>query len=358
MPTDADDLLLDDGARLVHIGPQKTGSTALQAALRARRKQMRTHGVRAVGLARRERLALWAALMHHGSQEPRYRDDFELWARVVDELTTAPGRAVLSHESLGKAEDADAQRMVGQLGGPRVHVLAVARRLDRLLPSQWQQRVKTNAITHSYEEWLRIVLGDDQHDPVWRNLWVPHDLGPLVARWSSAAGPERFTLLIADEADRLRLPRTVERMLGLPPGLLRPEEGHKTNASLSLDRLELLREINRLQASETGAPDSAWAGTARKAVKNVAPVPGERRAPSLPRWARTRVVELSEARADAVRRLGVRVLGDPDLLRVRPEELDEADDHVPQSAAARLTALVLREVHQAEPDRPQEPPAG
>jgi len=300
--------------------------------------------------------------MHHDSTDPRHRDDFATWAEVLGQLESAPGRAVLSHESLGKAEDADARRMVDTLGGPRVHVLAVARRLDRLLPSQWQQRVKTNATTLSYEDWLRTVLGDDRDDPVWRNLWVPHDLRPMVERWSAAAAPERFTLLVADESDRLLLSRTVERMLGLPRGLLRPEETHKTNSSLSFDRLEIIRHLNLPELSR-GAPSESTAGwltTVRRAVKGVGPVPGERRVPPLPPWARDRVVELSEARADLVERLDVRVLGDADDLRVRRKDLDEpADDlasTVPVALAAEILEKAVRSALEAERSTQQDHP--
>ena len=344
-----DDLLLPNDAMLMHIGPQKTGSTALQAATRAQRSALRRHGVAAFGLSRAERLALWSALMHPDSSDPRHREGLALWATVVDQAAREPGRTFLSHESLGKADKDGARRMVATLGGSRVHVLAVARRLDRLLPSQWQQRVKSGATTLSYEDWLEVVLGDQSDDPVWKNIWVPHHLEGLVDRWTGAAAPDRFTLVVADESDRRLLSRVVEQMLDLPEGLLQPEESHRANASLSYDRLELLRVLSRL-VDETwpgGDPTgtSAWTKACRRAVRQAETVAGERRVPALPPWALERVTNMSRQRADLVRSLDVRVVGDPDNLLV-PEETDPQPptraDMVPTELAARVLELAIR----------------
>jgi len=338
MSTEPEDLLLPEDARLVHIGPQKTGSTALQAAIHEHRAAMREHGVTAVGTEPEERRALWAALMHHDSPEPRYGGDLARWTALTDEVAQARGRVVLSNESLGKADDDGARRMVGALGGDRAHVLAVARRLDRLLPSQWQQRVRMHATSLSYDEWLEVVLGDHPDDPLWRNIWVPHDLEGLVARWTEAADPARFTLLVADESDRRLLSHTVERMLGLPDGTLRPEETHRHNASLSYGRLEVARLLARqLEGSDV---DEALRKRVARAMKRHEPFPAEQRMPELPSWARERVAELSDARAELVRALGVAVVGDPDHLRLPPAASD-ASDASPAVVPAELAAFTV-----------------
>ena len=46
---DPDPLLLAEGTRLVHIGPSKTGTSALQAALWGARASMREQGVHHAG---------------------------------------------------------------------------------------------------------------------------------------------------------------------------------------------------------------------------------------------------------------------------------------------------------------------
>lgn len=244
-------------------------------------------------------------------------------------------------------------------------MLAVARRLDRLLPSQWQQRVKSGATTLSYEQWLEVVLGDNPDDPVWRNIWVPHDLERLVARWTKAAASDRFLLVVADESDRRMLSRVVEQMLGLPDGTLRPDESHRTNASLSYDRLELLRVLGQLVDGREwpdGDPVRAaeWSKACRRAVKLVEAVPGERRVPSLPPWALERVTQMSRERADLVRSLEVRVVGDADNLLVPGDDGTETPtpaEVVPTELAARVLALTvsLGVQHDQERGRPTGP---
>ncbi len=351
MTADPSDLLLPEHARLLHIGPQKTGSTALQAASHENRDVLAQHGVTAIGTDRAERAALWAELMHPGSTEARYREDFARWDAMVAEVADATGRVVFSNESIGKAEDEGARRMADALGGERLHVLAVARRLDRLLPSQWQQRVKMNATTLSYEQWLGVVLGDHPDDPAWQNIWVPHDLERLVERWTAAAAPERFTLLVADESDRLLLSRTVEQMLGLPEGMLRPQEAHKDNTSMGYGRLEVARMLNERLGDVT--IDPALRSRVLRAVKRHEPWPNEPRVPDLPAWARERVSEMSDRRADLVRSMGVRVVGDPANLRVPPAEGgDEPDGRamVPAELAANAIAVAV----EAAADRERE----
>lgn len=351
MTASASELLLPDDARLLHIGPQKTGSTALQAAVQATRESLRQHGVTAVGTDPAERAALWAALMHPGSTEERYRDDFARWDAMVAEVDRAAGRVLVSNESIGKAEADGARRMVQALGGDRLHVLAVARRLDRLLPSQWQQRVKMNATTLSYEKWLEVVLGDHPDDPAWRNLWVPHDLGGLVGRWTEAAAPERFTLLVADESDRLLLSRTVEQMVGLPDGMLRPQEAYRDNASIGYGRLEVARMLNERLGDAT--IDPALRSRVLRAVKKYGSWPGEQRVPELPGWARDRVAELSDARADLVAGLGGRVVGDPDHLRLPPADRP-VEDAAPAVVPAELAAHAIAVAVEAAAEHQQE----
>ncbi|MCW2852073.1 MAG: hypothetical protein JWM84_1737, partial [Nocardioides sp.] len=59
----------------------------------------------------------------------------------------------MSDENFARAESPVMERIVTELGGPEGHVVAVARRLDRLLPSVWQERVKSGH-AGDFETWL------------------------------------------------------------------------------------------------------------------------------------------------------------------------------------------------------------
>lgn len=312
--TSAEPLRLPESARLLHIGPPKTGSTALQAAMHSRREEMRRHGVVHVAGDQRGKEAVYAALMDPDFAEHSEPRVLRRWQRLLDEMGAAgEQRVCLSNESLGRIDEAGVRRMVGALGGDRAHVVAVARRLDRLLPSQWQEWVRVGTTSLSYEQWLEVVLGDNPADRHWRDFWLPHDLERLVDRWVDATAPDRFTLIIADETEPRLLSRSFEQLLGLPDGLLRAEETHRANKSASLVRVEVVRRLN-LALDELPWPadvKAALRSRVAKRIRSAAPWPGESPIPPLPSWAAAHVTELNLQREKWARSLGVRVIGDP-----------------------------------------------
>ena len=106
------------------------------------------------------------------------------WKQLVREVADAGDQRVcVSNEDFGRATPRRSAAGRG-LGGDGVHVVAVARRLDRYLPSQWQERVKAGD-RRSYDDWLRVVLDTTDDEFAWdrKNVWFSHDIGDLVARW-------------------------------------------------------------------------------------------------------------------------------------------------------------------------------
>jgi hypothetical protein len=310
-------LLLPAGTRMVHIGPQKTGSTAIQAAMNNARATLLEHGVRYAGQGTRPREAGWA-MLGIGVPVGRKKPGMERWDALVREVEgAAEARVCISNEDFAKAGASAAARVVEDLGAERVHIVAVARRLDRLLPSQWQERVKARQ-TLSYEDWLREILGEPSDSATWRNVWVPHDVESLVERWAGLVGPERFTLILSDDSDRMLLPRTFEAMLGLPRGLLELDST-LSNRSLSLNEAELVRHLNERFAEHGWQPDAYLDFMQRGVIPRLKSRPraaDDLPIPRLPPWAAERVRQISDRRAEAVKAMDVRVVGDPDCLRV------------------------------------------
>jgi hypothetical protein len=311
------DLLLPEGSCLLHIGPYKTGSTAVQVAMHKARGAMRERGVVYPGTWQRAMRPGWAVLGY----TPRGRDPvpIEVWQDLVAEVRDpAAIRSCVSTEDFGSASPARAKRIVDDLGGDSVHVVAVARRLDRLLPSQWQERVKSHD-TFTYDAWLRLVLGKDREDREWRRFWASHDVGGMFDRWAPASGPDRFTLVVPEPSGLDLVPRTFERMLGLPEGLLQPPAA--TNASLSANGTELVRRLNEVFAAE-GWPDTTYHRLVQRGVTlrmiEAPRAPGEAPIPPLPAWAAERAAELSERRVRQVQERGMRVVGDLAHLLMEP----------------------------------------
>ena len=281
------------------------------------RDDLRALGVVYPGPGPRPRAAA-AAGLGFDRMSPRDVDSTESWEELLRQVGSPEAvRVCVSLEAFGRATDEQIERIVETLGGERPHVVAVARRYDALMPSQWQQRVKTQ-LRMSYDEWLRLVLGDPApEDEHWSNLWVPHDTVALLDRWSRVAGAENVTLIVADEADRALLPRTFEQLLDLPPGML-VDRGGRANTSLTYEQAELLRGLNGV-FHERGWEGQPYVELVRRGVVPAllsAPPSGEAKVPAVPAWARDRLVELSDRRIEGLSRQPVRVLGDPELLRI------------------------------------------
>lgn len=349
------------GTRLIHIGPQKTGSTAIQAAMHAKREELAELGVVYPG----PRMRPLRAGAEIGFPMPRGKPQGPpgAWQRLVD-LVAAAGdsRVCVSHEAFGRATPEQVQRIVTGLGGERPHVLAVVRGYDSYLPSQWQQRVKAG-VRATYEEWLRIVLGDDSTEREWRQVWVPHDTVGLVRRWSERVDPADITLLIGDESDRSLLPDVFERLLALPKGFLTVEQS-TANRSLSYPETELLRGLyaNFAAAGRTDREHFRLIHRGVIAALVAAPYPdGEPRVPALPDWAYERVAELSEQRLAALGNLGVRILGDPTKLRLPPRDSSAASGSATREVNAVSLTTALRALdgmaHGALEQLPDTPPA-
>ena len=337
--------MLPEGTRLVHVGPPKTGTTAIQRALHARRDDLRERGIDFPGRGMRPRAAGWA-VVGMGTPRGRAKPTMAAWQELVDEVAAAGDhRVVVSNESFADG-DADAVKtIVDGLGGERVHVVHTVRRVDKLLNSHWQQRVRAG-LTVPYDDWLRIVLGEpNPEDAHWRGFWRHHDLSDVLDRWVTAAGSANVTLIIADENDYELLPRLFERFLGLPEGFL-PLDADRSNRSLSLNEIEMLRHLHTYSA-ERGWSDELFRHVLRFGVVDdlmtMPRNPGDQRI-DLPVWAAERAAEINAERVETVRSLGVRVVGDPERLHSSASEVeptDVGDLRVSTEVAARVTAAAI-----------------
>lgn len=318
---------LPEGARLVHIGPHKTGSTAIQVAFQEARGELARHGVTYAsgGRGHRPDKAGWAFGVR-GRPAGSERPPIKFWRQLVREVEEGGDhRVCISNEDFGRATPQQARKLVNQLGGERVHVVAVARRLDRYLPSQWQERVKAGD-QRDYDTWLRVVLDTEDEEFAWdrKNVWFSHDVGDLVGRWVDVVGPDRFTLIVSDEADRELLPRTFESLLGLPAGLLKPNPS-RSNRGLTWAETELIRVTNELVEQQGWSRPQRRLYLKRGVLADMQrrPAPAGPKSPPLPEWAADHLRARSERRIEQIRSLDVHVVGDPESMRM-PDDVPTA----------------------------------
>jgi hypothetical protein len=217
-------------------------------------------------------------------------------------------------------------------------VVFVARRVDKLLPSHWQERVKAR-MQLSYEEFLHQALDPASRDWETWMLWGPQDVAAITRRWARHLDRGRITIVVADESDRGVLPRAFESLLALPPGLLVPPRA-RSNRSMSYPAVEALRRVNRVAHDESWTLTEYW----RIVQSGIVPSLKARNDPSLPTVSGVpaeffdRVAERADQQIAAIEGAGVRVIGDPESLRLRgkvqPVEMPDRVDAVPMDLLA------------------------
>ena len=309
---------LPEGAILLHVGPHKTGTSSVQSAFHVARRPLAALGVRYAGPNRHPVRAAQAAI--GGGSSGRSRRPWDrLVRRLRRDLDREPSsRIVLSSEWFADASPEAAQRIVGELGAARVHVVVTLRPLDRLLPSQWQQHIQAG-LTRAYEPWLADVLADPPA-PSAAAFWRRHRQDELVGRWAAIVGPDRVTAIVVDDRDHGAVLRAFESLLGVPSGVLVPEDA-RLNRSLSLPEAELMRALNEALRDEgldsTVRLNLVLYGVAAGLRAWRSPA-GDRRI-EMPSWSAARIASLSREMADGVTASGIGIVGDiGSLVRLAP----------------------------------------
>ena len=342
-----DGLALPPGARLLHIGPHKTGTTALQRALQDGRERLLEHGVVYPGNGPshiRGAVAVTGARGLVGAPKTSMRE----WRRLVKRVEAAGDRrVVISSEFFDMADDATARSIVEELGGPQVHVVVTLRPLAKILPSAWQQAVRSR-LRLSYEAWLERLFAETPKIQTAKTFWKRHHHDVLIARWAQAVGTDNLTVVVLDESDRMMLLHTFEQLLAVPADTLRFTTG-RTNRSLTLPEIELIRRLNqefrRREWSEQAYARYIRLGVVEHLQLTRQP-PADEPGITTPRWALERAAEIGARAATAIASSGVRVVGDLSTLGAGPGP-GAPDDGAKRAAAvaqlptdAAMTAVV------------------
>jgi hypothetical protein len=313
-------LLLEAGTRLLHIGPHKTGTSAIQGAFRLARDRLAAHGVLYAVTVRGVQAVTGRPAML-GEASP----DITHWHKLVRDISESGNkRVVVSSEFFAHADDAAASRVIEDLGGSRVHVVVTLRPLIKIMPSQWQQYLQ-NGMSTPYLKWLDGMLRKPPYTKPTPSFWKRHRHDKLIARWAAVAGAQNLTVIVVDESDRLMLLRTFESMLSLPDRFLVPSE-EMANRSLTVAEAEVVRLLNAEFKSQEW-PGSSYArfmryGAVRQMKTARQPLPDEPKIVS-PAWALERAAEIGAEMAGNIQALGVRIVGDISALGRLPAGLPE-----------------------------------
>lgn len=355
---------LPEGARLLHIGPHKTGTTTVQAAFHQNREVLAAQGVHYAGSTGHPMVAAMAAATGKALATSQLSAGLERWHELVEEVAASEARAtVVSSEFFSEASPERIRGILDDLDADRTHVVVTLRPIIRILASQWQQYMQNRpAIKYDdslgYEEWLDAILNHPDERAVTPSFWKRHRHDELIRTWADIVGPDRMTVVVVDESDKKMLVRSFEEMLGLTEGTLEPRE-LSSNRSLTLAEVQMLRAFNRRYL------DRGWSTAdytrfvrfgAVRVLQERSPRPDEPRLLT-PHWAIHRGAAIGAEMAEAIRATGVevvgdlRVLGDPSVAVGVGD--NPSDVRVPTEVVARFTAGLVKLVAET----PGSPPA-
>jgi hypothetical protein len=338
--SERDDLLLPVGTRMVHIGPHKTGTTAVQSALFAARSEIQRQGVIYASEGRHAMTAVLAGLQlpdawsEYRTPPPRWK-----WTRLLRKVTSAKAdRVVMSSEFFADGEPDAIRRVVDELDPERIHVIVTLRPLARIVPSQWQQAIQ-NQLTTPLDQWVRDLL-DKPEGAAGSFFWRRHRHDLLVQRWAQIVGTDRVTAIALDEGDPDMLLRVFERLTGLRAGTLQAAESI-TNRSMTLPEIELIRAFNIAYKAEK-LPRRLYTRVIRFGAAALMearpPLPDEPRL-TLPGWSIEPIGAMARQIVEGIRQSGVRVIGDLEGLLAAPEPADETA--VPAAVSPEVAASAL-----------------
>jgi hypothetical protein len=310
------------GGLLLHVGPHKTGTTALQGAFAARRDDLPAHGVMYAGNTAAPHGAVRARLSTPGGWNDEVpAGSKRMWRRLCAQTSDTPLTVLVSSEALCHATPGQAANLCHELRPERpARVVITVRPLARIVPSSWQEYLKSGWVT-SYDEFLQSVLRDRPgvEGPT-PTFWLRQDHARLVRWWSKAVGAENVVLMVTDPSRPELIVQTFEQMLSLPRGFV-GLEGAPGNRSLTVAESELVRRVNQLvgRSIEWNEYNSVFRqGGLRTLIEERRPPVGAA-ALGLPEWAAERVREFGGESVTAIRESGVHVMGDLESLGGVPD---------------------------------------
>lgn len=324
-------LPLPDGTRLLHIGPHKTGTTALQIALAKHSSDLLSQGVRYLSEGPRVNANYAAfALEKRTSRNVEGEQPIPMihWERLKRNAARAEERIVaMSGENFCVLNRMNIAKVAEGLGTDRTHILVTLRPLRSILGSQWQQAVQGGNELLSFDQWLHQVL-DNPTDSTSsdQGFWLRHRHDKLIARWAEVVGSDRVSVIILDDRDHNVLPRLFENLVGLTPGTISMDD-RTINRSLTMEETEAIRSFY-LRMDKQGYVDVPghvryMMSPAEYMKRNRKPLPVEHKI-QVPEWAAARARSISEGMVENIKNLNVQILGNVESLLSAPSGQTEA----------------------------------
>ena len=276
---------IEPGGLLLHVGTRKSGTTAVQSAFAEARAELRDFKVAYPGNQ-----------LNQAYQLKRIRSGKSVSRHFLEDTRRPDFRSFLSAEVLDAVVGEKIDRLVKELGQSRLEILITARPLASLLPSQWQQNIKTGRHNRTLLDWLETLLS------------LPPKPGfrrpDLIAKeWCRVVDSERIHVVLHGAGPNLM--EVMAAFMDLPPNVLKTG---LTNRGLTVQEAELVR---RVRASGLAFQDKAIKvpPAVNELVEQRQPASWEHR-PRIPVTFFDTIVEMQRCVVDGLAGLPVNVVGD------------------------------------------------
>jgi hypothetical protein len=341
-----DPMTVPVGSRLLHIGPHKTGTTALQNTLIWDREKLPSQGLEYLVAGERRNANFAArAIRQRPTQKLESPDSvpMHLWTSLVDQARgTKADRILISGEGFADCDPEEINKIARDLDPSRLHIAVTLRPLAKILTSQWQQYIQNNMKRASLDRFLHETL-DPEPQSTESGFWRRHRHDQLVARWSAPVGAQNLTVVVVDDREPELIMRAFERLTGLREGTLTPNR-NPINRSLTLPETEIVRAYYLLMEEQGFNPRVYRKGVSIRPALYLK----ERRNPGpdeakiqLPEWAAERTREISASIVEGIQNSGVRVIGDLESLKRATGVGSVMEVHIPAELAAHLAVGML-----------------
>lgn len=226
----------------LHIGTPKSGTTFLQSLVRSNRDAMADAGVLVPFTTHRANYSLRYVAFRNVDDLPQPRWAVDRWKDFGDAVARWPQDVLVTHEGMSRLEQPYVDTLMDELRRMdlEVKVVVTMRDLARLIPSAWQQSIKSGRVRR-FSEYLELIASSPDED-----FWLDQDLERILPRWISAVGAENVTLVTAPGSGT---PPTVlwtrfAEAIGVPSGVVTDFETANLNQRLTVTEIEILRRMN------------------------------------------------------------------------------------------------------------------
>jgi hypothetical protein len=339
---------LPRGSILLHIGPHKTGTTSLQAALRENSATLKAHGVEYLaqdGKPAANRVARSLLRLPFIGKEVVPYAEWEQFAQKINQ-SDAP-RIILSGEEFSFCGSKEIHELARTFGVDRLHVVITIRPIARILPSHWQLDLRAGATTKHLDDWLQEKLHPSLAQRcasmlgLQKSFWFLHRHDALYQRWAKILSRRAITVVIVDETNPNAQYEAFEKLLGVPSGAVRGST--LRNSSMKELEAHTLLHVHNLLKSEGWAAPRIRQADFIGYLKQAGYEPDQDVKMLLPEWSRIEVGKISESIAAVLRGSGAQIIGD--LAMLNANQIRTADPIIEtETAASTLAIKVVNEM--------------